>query len=469
MNSSGYDADRQPSQLEAQIELITGAWAQEGTDIGIAYRSDGDLDFMYQQGVILVRTNDLDEVRRVLGRAFGERHPDRANNAGQQQDPRGGQAPGQAPGRGPGRGEEDHSLAEITLYSLAGTGFSTLEALEIIDRDLGPGVATPNHILSITPVLACPATEPGGVPLGMTPDPGPCDPGPGGPGGGGVSIYVPDTGLLKDAADHHPWLAGVTGQTDKLMPEADGLVIIGEYTGHGTFVAGVARCMAPGAAVHVTDDFTMAGALSEFRVVQKLNQALGLGVDIISLSAGCTTRHNLPLLSFESFWIRYRDCKGVQLVAAAGNNSTNRPFWPAAFPQVVAVGALDSARNGRAYFSDFGSWVDVYAPGENLINAYARGLYIYREPPRIGEDHEFHGMARWSGTSFATPLVSGLIAARMTRTGESAPLAAAALIAAARTQRIPGVGPVLRPCNTGDHGGQSAGCGCGCGCQPRCR
>jgi len=415
-----------PTKQDAQVDLIVSTHSKQGVEVK-RWPPDkrDDLEFLYEEGVILVRDAYLLEVREILGRAIHVRE-------------------------GFMEGVSVLSLTDVKEQKFR----NAIAAVEEIDRRLGPGIATPNHVFWVTPVYCCPATEPEEVPLHALPDPGICD-----GGGDGVLVYISDTGLLQGASDH-PWLAGVTGTPDVLAQTSDGIETIPGYAGHGTFVAGVARCMAPVSAVHVARDFDHSGALSEIQLVMRLNEALRRGADIISLSAGGFTRHHLPPLGFEYFWNRFRHYKGVVMVAAAGNNSQRRPFWPAAFSQVVGVGALSANRRTRAYFSDFGPWVDVYAPGEGLVNAFAKGTYVCREPPDIGQVRHFDGMARWSGTSFSTPLVSGLIAAQMSRTGDNGRQAADALLAKARAQALPGVGPVLYPCDSAE--------ACRCGTKEPC-
>src|SRR5580704_3444846 len=432
---------RQKPKEEIQVDALVQSFQAEGSPLGVARREDGSLDYLYAQGELLVRDEYLEQVRELIRSSVA-----------------------------------DGLQYGMTLLALdADNDLDVPAVLDLIDVRLGVGVATPNHILSICPVAPCPASEPDGVPGDAPPDPGTC------PGGGeGILVYVPDTGLLADAAAH-PWLAGSSGELDPLPPpDSAGQVLIPLYTGHGTFVAGVLRCMAPLCQVRVTRDFRVAGGISESKLVKQLGQALGLMPDIISLSAGCTSRKDIPLLSFELFWRHYLNYKGLIMVAAAGNNATRRPFWPAAFPHVVSVGALASNWRGRAHFSDYGSWVDTYAPGEELVNAYATGLYRYSEPPHVGGQREFAGMARWSGTSFATPLVAGLIATRMSQTGENGRQAAAGLLETARAQATAGVGPVLLPgpncagvACAGQRWSGHRACGCcdtGPGdCRARCR
>ncbi|WP_260615393.1 S8 family serine peptidase [Microbispora sp. KK1-11] len=83
------------------------------------------------------------------------------------------------------------------------------------------------------------------------------------------------------------------------------------------------------------------------------------------------------------------------VVACAGNTASSRPFWPAALPGVVAVGALDG--DARAGFSAYGPWVDVWAPGVGLVSSFL-------------DYGDFHGYAAWSGTSFAAAVVTGALA-----------------------------------------------------------
>ena len=435
MNTYNVRRNGEAGKAEIQIRLVLEAFP-EG-QIG-AWPNEQELDYLYEREVILVRDAYLTQVESLVG---GELREGLIDGVSVWSIPRQEPEQREQEARAEDRDQEDPDEQPTEVTS----------ALDLIDDRLGVGVATPNHVLSVCPGYMCPATEPEPVSQGAAPDPGICP----GREGDGVFIYVIDTGLLDDAHTH-PWLVGVTGE-----PDVFAYPNIPAYTGHGTFVAGVARCMAPAAEVRVARVLHHAGAQLETEIIKHMDSALGDGPDIISLSAGASSRKDVPPLGFEALWQRYRHHKGVLLVAAAGNNSSRRPFWPAAFPQVVSVGALSSSWHSRAAFSDYGGWVDAYAPGEGLVNAYASGTFSYKEPPYQGVQRPFYGMARWSGTSFSTPMVSGLVAARMSRTGENSRRAAGELLRMARAQALAGVGPALYPCDRGD----ADECCCGCGCR----
>jgi Subtilase family len=345
----------------------------------------------------------------------------------------------------------------VVLLHLDSPAAAIDDAISRVDEEFGRGIATPNHVLTASAgVGGCPATEPEEVYEGTEPYPSVSP----GNGGAGVLIYLADTGLLRNAATGHPWLAGVQVEDPKedLDPKAPlkgDMPALPPYVGHGTFAAGVMRCMAPAADVLVTHALSIAGSHLESNLVRRLDEALGRGVDIFHLTIASPSRNDLPLIAFRQ-WLRHlQDYSGAVCIAPAGNEDDRRPNWPAAFSDVIAVGALGSDWRGRASFSNFGGWVDVFAPGRDLVNAYATGTYRCTVQPYAPDERKFYGMAKWSGTSFSTPIVTGLIAARMSRTGENGREAVAALLAEARAQAIPGLGAVLLP----DHGSGSGPAG----------
>ena len=463
------------SHLEAKASreaaIIVDAFGERGIDIGgeideAEHDRDlhrGGIAFMYDRDHILTR-------EQYLGGEGGRHGPRRPVDAKR---PRGVLDVFQ---------DDDHRVPEVEVIRVVGDVVllclnprrhkhtrdhdygdegggehaDVLDLLRLIDEELGEGIATPDHVLTAAQHLRpCSATEPEPPYPTAGPYPAVCR-----DGGARVRIFQADTGLVAGAAETFPWLAGVSGEPD---PRESGGTIL-PYGGHGTFVAGVLRCMAPEAHVHVANIFDLAGSARESDAATRLKAAFGFGFEIIHITASCHTRKNIPPQALEGFLELLRPYKGAICVAEAGNNHTRRPSWPGAFRDVLSVGALATDWRHLADFSNYGGWVDVYAPGENLINAIGTGTYTYQIPPiPPGGQATFSGLAQWSGTSFSAPIVTGLIAARMTRCGESAREAAAALLAKARSQTIPGVGPVLFPeC----HGGEErcgGGCGCGCG------
>jgi hypothetical protein len=341
------------------------------------------------------------------------------------------------------RGSRIHGLSLIELDEDAGA------VMDAAAAELDRSRISLNHVLDTSGWGAfCPATEPLPPAPGATPIP-PAQAPPSGVRTPRVAVI--DTGLLgREDTDTHPWLNGVTGEPDDdayLPPPPDPPPKrIAPYGGHGTFVAGVVRCVAGANCVVEVNDALVGGVVDEVTIAAELQEVISRRPDVVSISAGLYTRDNLPPLAFTSLFnsLTQQQKDETAFVAAAGNDGTAEPFWPAAFEtsqghpvDVLAVGALDAA-DDIAVFSNHAEWVDLYAPGVDHINAFCNGTYR----DLSGNDRIFSGLAQWSGTSFATPLVSGLIAKTMIEKPDvSGPVAAAQVIDSAQTGFPPGEGP----------------------------
>ena len=234
--------------------------------------------------------------------------------------------------------------------------------------------------------------------------------------GKGVRIAVLDTGMFD-----HQWLLAVqraAGSGDVWDAEPDSYA--DAETGHGTFIAGLILQVAPAAEVYVVKVLDSHGVGDDAAVAQAMEQ-LPQDIDIVNLSLGGYTDNDSAPLAIACAVQVMRKQRGA-VVAAAGNAGSDRPFWPAAFKQVLAVGAVDQ-KDGhwqRADFSNFGWWVDAAARGVNLASTFSKGQTKVAQgdkPDPSDPTISFDGWAAWDGTSFASPITAAVLARTMSRNG----------------------------------------------------
>jgi subtilisin family serine protease len=167
--------------------------------------------------------------------------------------------------------------------------------------------------------------------------------------------------------------------------------------GHGTHVAGIISALVnnglgvagmtwynPIIPVKALDS---SGSGSTYSVAQGIIWATDHGAKVINMSLG-----NYADANFLHDAVKYAFDHDVVLIAASGNDNTERPGYPAAYPEVFAVAATD-ARNNKAPFSNYGDYIDVAAPGVSIASTYPHNQY-----------------AALSGTSMACPHVTALAA-----------------------------------------------------------
>lgn len=216
--------------------------------------------------------------------------------------------------------------------------------------------------------------------------------------GAGVKVAVLDTGIVP-----HRDLPGLSESIEITPFPSDASKTSGHGTAVASLIAGnssVAPGVAPAAAlisIRVGDEL---GSADSFALAAGILAAIDSGAHIINISMG-TTEDN-PLIE-EAVLLASE--KNVLIVAASGNSAGSDALYPAAYPSVISVGAVD-ARGKHLDFSNYGTYLSVTAPGYAIHAAWPGG-----------------GHAKISGTSASAPIVTGAIAATMSN-GEGITLSA---------------------------------------------
>ena len=205
--------------------------------------------------------------------------------------------------------------------------------------------------------------------------------------GGTAKVAIVDSGVNSK----HPDIGRIIAQRDFV----EGDSVADDDNGHGTHVTGIAGALTDngkGVAggcfeceLLIAKVMGPIGFTTDSRIVEGINWSVNQGAEVVNLSLGGSGDSSVLRTAVNRAY-----SQGAVMVAAAGNEGTNVPQYPAAYSKVIAVSATTT--DGRlARFSNRGDWVDLAAPGTDILSTSKSG-----------------GYHRMSGTSMSAPLVSGL-------------------------------------------------------------
>lgn len=212
--------------------------------------------------------------------------------------------------------------------------------------------------------------------------------------GKGITVAVIDSGVnphpeLDGRVTRRTCLSPIWGDSSKDAGTDDTGI------GHGTHVAGIIggkSCgVAPECSILSLKVFSGMNECDAADVADAIHAACDYGAHVINLSLGFGSSGDGVMLPVHGA-IQRAVSEGILVVAAAGNTGDSRLWYPAAFDEVVSVGAVDLDKR-TALFSTRNGAVDLSAPGTDILSCGLGGK-----------------MVRMSGTSMAAPHVAGMAA-----------------------------------------------------------
>lgn len=233
--------------------------------------------------------------------------------------------------------------------------------------------------------------------------------------GAGAAVAVLDTGVDTQ----HPAFAGrlatelafnfvdnntsVADVGDGLNNDGDIDGLTDEGVGHGTFVAGLIALVAPDAVIVPVKVLDSEGVASNLTIAKGMFYAIDLGVDVINMSLGSTySSAALEDATREAYQA------GIGVVAAAGNQNIQEPEeHPATFGEAIGVASTDES-DVKAPFSNFHPYLKLSAPGESKFLPEQPGVWDANRTIISTLPGGQYGV--WEGTSFSTPIVTGVAA-----------------------------------------------------------
>lgn len=227
-----------------------------------------------------------------------------------------------------------------------------------------------------------------------------------------IIIGVVDTGIdLKHPDLKNKLVEGYNVITQGKTPPMDD-------NGHGTHASGIAAAdtnnklgiagVAPKCKIMPVKALDAKGSGDIFNVALGLIWAVDHGAKVLNLSLGGPKNETLKRA------VDYALAKNVVVVTAMGNDGKNSKAYPAAFPGVISVGAVDFDKQ-KADFSNYGDWISVTAPGVNIMST----MPTYKTT--MTEFEKSEGYDYLDGTSMACPIVAGIAALVLSRNPDYTP------------------------------------------------